>query len=386
MTAPEPTPARCYNCLRPQNLCYCEDLPRVATKTRIVILQHPHERTHPFGTARLAKLCMPNVSVHVPVPGFTGTLEKQVEVPADAAVLFPHPDAQDLETLPQEQWPSTLIAIDGTWSHAKRLYRENTWLHKRPHVRLSPAEPSRYRIRKEPKPDYISTLEAIVAALRIIEPDANGLDDLITAFDRMIDRQIASRSSRVSGRFKSVRQRDPKALTPLLADPRLVVTYAESGRPGGHADKERELLHWVAARIDSDEIFEAIIQPQADHPTDEHLFHLGISSPELAGGETLSQARDRFLAFVRGDAPIAAWTDTTFEWGRHILPTQFNRVLLKHNYCNARQRRAGYLEDVVEREELQAADLGLRGRAGSRLTNALAVARWLRNKQAMLTK
>ena len=87
MPDPDATP-RCLRCLRPQALCYCDGLPSVDTRTRLVILQHPHERTHPFGTARLARLCMPNASVHVPTPGFTGTLEQRVEVPEDAAVLF----------------------------------------------------------------------------------------------------------------------------------------------------------------------------------------------------------------------------------------------------------------------------------------------------------
>jgi len=37
------------------------------------------------------------------------------------------------------------------------------------HYRLAPAQPGRYRIRREPQLDYLSTIEAIVAALRILD-------------------------------------------------------------------------------------------------------------------------------------------------------------------------------------------------------------------------
>jgi len=380
----ENPPPRCYACLRPHNLCYCDKMPTVDTETRVVILQHPHERTHPFGTARLAKLCMPNATVHVPVPGYSGSLAKEVEVPKDAAVLFPHADADDLADVPEAEWPSTLIAIDGTWSHAKRLYRENTWLHKMRHVRLTPSSPSNYRIRKEPKPEYISTIEAIVEAMRIIEPQNTRLDELLRAFDFMIDQQIAHRSTRVSVRFKHERNREPKALSPLLADPRLVIVFAESGRPGGDSAKERELLHWVAARVGSDETFEVIIKPRGGPPTDEHLFHLGVPREVLDQGIDIDDARQRFLEWLPEGAPLAAWTDTTFLWGSDVMPEGAEKVLLKHNYCNIRQRSSGYLEDVVTREGLQPAELPCRGRAGARLANALSVAHWLRTQLARL--
>jgi hypothetical protein len=66
--------------------------------------------------------------------------------------------------------------------------------------------------------------------------------------------------------------------------------------------------------------------------------------------------------------------------GECVLPSSPDRLLLKHNYCNIRQRNSGYLEDVVEREGLQQPDLPCRGHAGARLANRLAVARWLRTQ------
>ncbi len=361
-------------------MCYCDGLPSVDTRTKLVILQHPHERTHPFGTARLARLCMPNASVHVPTPGFSGTLERRVEVPPDAAVLFPHPDAVDLAQMPETAWPSTLVVIDGTWSHAKRLYKENAWLRDLRHVRLHPDAPSNYRIRREPKPDYISTIEAIVAALRIVEPENHRVDELLRAFDRLIDQQLAHRSERRVSRFRSARPRERRAVDPRLADPRALVCYAETApmTPGAPPGSARELLHWVAARVDTGETFEAVLRPAASAPSDEHLRHVGVDRAELERGESLPEARRRFLAFAAEGAPLFSWTPTTIAWGAPVLPATPPHGTLKASYCNVVQRSSGLLEEATTREGLRPAELPCRGRAGRRLSHALALARWLR--------
>lgn len=376
-------PARCLRCLRPQDLCYCAHLPTVPTRTRLEVIQHPHERTHPFNTARLVRLCMPNAAVHVPTPGFTGTLELRVDVPDDAAVLFPHPDATDLRDLPETQWPSTLLVLDGTWGHAKRVYRENPWLQQLRHVKLKPSAPSNYRIRREPKPEYISTIEAIVEALRVVEPDNRDVELLLRAFDRMIDQQIAHRSERVVHRFRSRRPRAPQAVAAALYDPRAVVCYAETApmAPDAPPGSARELLHWVAARVDTEEVFEAVLRPNGPPPSDEHLRYVGLTRDELEGGETVAAARARFAAFAPDGAPFASWTPTTLAWGRPVLPDGFRHTLLKASYCNLVQRSSGLLEQVVEREGLTLPRVPCRGRAGRRLARSLALARWLRTQQ-----
>jgi hypothetical protein len=383
---PDSRRGRCYRCLRPERLCHCADLPTVPTRTRIVVLQHPHERTHPFGTARLVRLMLPNSEVHVPWSGFTGTLEQRLPLPADAAVLYPTPDAPLLDDLPRDRLPSTLVAIDGTWAHAKRLYRENGWLRDLPHVRLQPAQPSRYRIRREPRADYVSTLEAIVEALRVLEPEHARLDELLAAFDRMIDRQIAHAAVvERFGRRKETRQRPSRALSPLLADPRLAVVYAESALPGGDPATARRIVHWVAARLDDDGaggVFEALVQPGEPAPVDHHLGHMGLSLADLADGESPAAAAARFTAWLGAGAPVAAWTPTTLDWGEAMLPRGTPTTSLKTNYCNCVNRSAGLLEEALAAQGLRPAAVPVRGRANARLGNALAIARWLRGQQA----
>lgn len=369
---------RCHRCLRPESMCYCDLLPRIGTATRIVILQHPHERAHPFGTARLVRLSLPNSEVHVPYAGVRGTLEHRLPVPDDTVVLFPLPEAPLVTDLPPAARPSTLLAIDGTWSHARRLYRENPWLHQLRHVRLRPPAPSRYRIRKEPHPDCMSTLEAIVEALRVIEPSPVDFAPLLAAFDGMIDRQIAHAAVVTRfGRRKQTRQRPSRALSPLLADPRLVIAYAESAPAGGDPAAPRELVQWVAARIDGSDVFETVLRPRLAMPSATHLAHMRLTAADLAAGEDPAAAAARFAAWLGEQAPVAAWTATSLAAGTTMLPPGTSLTSLKTNYCNVRQRRPGFLECVLAAEGLTPAVVPCRGRASGRLGNALAVARWL---------
>ena len=380
-TAPPPRP-RCYRCMRPESMCLCSNLPSVPTRTRIVVLQHPHERKHPFGTARFIRLCLPNAELHVAYGGLSGDLLTPLDVPPDTAVLFPHAQAIELDELPAAERPGTLLVIDGTWSHAKRLYRMNPWLQKLRHVRLSPSAPSRYRIRREPQADYVSTVEATVEALQILEPETPGIDGLVTAFDSMIDRQIAHINSvERHGRSRSPRQRESRRLPALLEDPRLVVAYAESSLPGGDVHAEREIVQWAAVRIDGSETFHAIVRPTGAFPSTCHLEHMGMTTQDLEAGIDTTTARERFVAWAGADAPIAAWTQSSLDWASPLLSPAMPQVVLKTAYCNLRNHRASFLESVVAREGLAPVTLECSGRARERMGNVLAVAQWLRQQR-----
>ena len=182
---------RCHVCFKPSLHCICELIEPVANRTFVSILQHPRERFHAIGTARIAQLGLERARIVVPRDCFTRSLEQRFDVTPGTGLLFPGPNARLLEDLDEHERPSGLVVLDGTWSQAGSLYRENRWLHALPHYALRPPAPTRYRIRKAPKLEYISTLEAIVRALEILEPETTGLQGLLAVFDEMIDRQIA---------------------------------------------------------------------------------------------------------------------------------------------------------------------------------------------------
>jgi DTW domain-containing protein YfiP len=199
--------ARCLRCAKPESHCVCARIPRVSNRTPVFILQHPRERFHPIGTARIARLGLARSALLVPRAAAARSLAVALEPPPGTALLFPSAGARDLATLAPAERPSGLIVLDGTWSQAGKLYRANAWLGALPHVALSPAAPTRYRIRRAPRPGFISTIEAIVAALALIEPATPGLAELLAAFDAMIDAQLAFRHRAPRRPLRKLRRR-----------------------------------------------------------------------------------------------------------------------------------------------------------------------------------
>lgn len=198
---------QCYRCFKPVSHCLCDRIRCVANRTRITIFQHPRERFHAIGTARIARLGLANARIEVPPPRLVPGVDHPFEVLPRAGLLFPSDDALGLETLPAGAAPDELIVLDGTWSQARALHRQNPWLDDLPHYRLEPAKPTRYRIRRAPRAQFVSTLEAIVQALEVIEPETAGLDSLLAVFDEMIDAQVVHQNRaprrRVRGRAHS---------------------------------------------------------------------------------------------------------------------------------------------------------------------------------------
>ena len=198
---PPGTRAFCYACFKPELACICKKIRRVHNRTGILILQHSRERKHPVGTARIAKLALEKVSLeigHYEPPLKPATT---VDLPERTALLYPSKSAIELSEIPESERPEHLVVLDGTWRTVRTLYRKHKWLKDLQHVRLTPEAPSRYRIRKAPREDNLSTIEAIAQALKILEPDNLEIDDLLTMFQEMIDDQVRHMPARETPRF-----------------------------------------------------------------------------------------------------------------------------------------------------------------------------------------
>ena len=89
-------------------------------------------------------------------------------------VLFPSDDALPTEQLPPN---AAIIAIDGTWRQARGMLHNSTWLKSLPHCRVQSLPTTEYVIRTQPEEGFVSTLEALAAAVASAEkrPDLYGI-------------------------------------------------------------------------------------------------------------------------------------------------------------------------------------------------------------------
>ncbi|HHJ1297023.1 DTW domain-containing protein [Pseudomonas sp. P1B16] len=180
---------RCERCQRPLDHCLCPLIPSLASRTRIVLLQHPSETAHALNTARLAALGLNNAELRVGEV-FDGLDELLATPGYRAALLFPGDQAQVLTAYTEvDDQPLLLIVPDGTWRKARKLLYLNPMLAALPRVTLGAVAPSRYRLRKAPEAGALSTLEAVVEALNVLEQPVS-FDALLKPFDALIEGQI----------------------------------------------------------------------------------------------------------------------------------------------------------------------------------------------------
>jgi DTW domain-containing protein YfiP len=132
----------CSGCSRPTVVCICASIRRVATQTRVVILQHPRESDVAINTAKLVELQLERAERHVAIKlSEAPALQARLHDPAAPAILlYPGPDARDLSEAPPSG-PVTLVVLDGTWWQAKKLFQLNPELAQLPRYSLTPSSP-----------------------------------------------------------------------------------------------------------------------------------------------------------------------------------------------------------------------------------------------------
>ena len=201
-------PAECPRCRKPTALCVCDGIVPVDNNISVLILQHPQEQDRTLGTARLATLNLENAVMKIGLswPSLSKILGRTVDPhrwailylgSAKAAALAPDREIvfvnrkgeleRDQNELARDI--EGIVLLDGTWSQAKALWWRNPWMLKCRRVVLGPQRPSRYgRLRREPRRDGLSTIEAAAMLLSRLERRPEIEDKLNASFERMLDR------------------------------------------------------------------------------------------------------------------------------------------------------------------------------------------------------
>lgn len=317
-------------------------------------------------------------------------------------LLYPSSQAKTLSDLPPNEKPQQLVIIDGTWSQARSLVRDLSQLKDLPHYKLTPTQPGQYRIRLEPTDTSLSTVEAAAEALRELEPETHGVDQLLIAFGQMIQRQLDH--PRVGREHYSGGPKSGSTInipSRLLGNPAsIVIAYGESGYrecanpvilAGGiqtpetsrrHSVLPRSPLFWVAKRLsacesESGETFSHFLKP--DVPlTDSFLRHLELNRDQFVDADSPRQFCEAWKAFLHQGDTVVVYSQGTIGLLENVAADFEKCLALKSINFDHRPRRRT-LSEFVEQEKLkcEAADPN-HGRAGKRLVNAVALTKYLR--------
>ena len=200
--------SECPRCRKPAALCVCEGIEPIDNRVAVLILQHPQEQDRLLGTARLTALHLRNATMKIGLswPSLTKILGRPADPhrwavlylgSAKAGQLAPGRDIVILDRKGEPEGDQDrllrdiegVVLLDGNWSQAKALWWRNPWMLKCRRVILGPQGPSRYgRLRREPRRDGLSTIEAAALLVSRLEGRPEIEATLNAGFERLLTR------------------------------------------------------------------------------------------------------------------------------------------------------------------------------------------------------
>ena len=193
----------CSHCGFSVKTCLCDSISIINNKLKIIILRHPSEEKVTKNTANLLNLGLDNCQI-LAGESEQDFLQLATLPKATTAVLYPADNALCLDehtatTDALKQSLTHLIVIDGTWKKAYKMLQLTPSLHAFQAVSFKQVPQNKYVIRKAPRADSLSTLEAVAHSLKLIEGlDVTPLYKLLAA---LVDKQTQHMPDDVKARY-----------------------------------------------------------------------------------------------------------------------------------------------------------------------------------------
>ena len=207
---------RCFKCFKPKSVCLCRFARELDTGVKFVFLMHPKEfRRTRTGTGYLAHICLVGSEIIVG-QDFSANqrLNQLLQAPEYLPFLmYPGEDAINvidgkaegkLEELVKGGKKLLILILDATWFCAKKLIEKNPFLLDLPKLSFKGDYRSIFTFKREPRPEYISTIECCYYFIK--EMQKAGLitkeldpDPLMKIFKEMIKLQLTAENERVMG-------------------------------------------------------------------------------------------------------------------------------------------------------------------------------------------
>ena len=177
-------------CLRPRATCLCALIRPTAHRTEVLVLQHPQEQRQAKNSVALLHLSLARCQVVVGERFAPEALQALLQRPGrDTRLLYPDVPAAPapLAKGATAGLPLRLVVLDATWRKSLRMLLEHPALGALPRMSLDAPAPTRYRaIRAARRADQVSTLEATVHALAMLEGPSFDAAPLLDAFGRFV--------------------------------------------------------------------------------------------------------------------------------------------------------------------------------------------------------
>lgn len=192
---------KCYRCYRPKSSCMCAYIKPIETKTKFVILMHPHEfKKVKNGTGHFTHLSLNNSELYIATRFDTHErINAIINENSNACyVLYPDENAKVLNgnSISQEGKNTVVFLIDATWHNAKKLLRDSPNVQALPKISFTHTKSSDFQIKQQPMELCLSTMESVHCVLELLNAHQDEdlsemeLDGFLEPFRKMVTYQV----------------------------------------------------------------------------------------------------------------------------------------------------------------------------------------------------
>lgn len=219
---------RCYKCFKPMSACLCKYTKELDTGIKFVFLMHPKEfKRQRTGTGNLSHITLKDSEIIVGLDyAKNQRLQELLQDPQYFPVMM-YP-GENAWTAKKEGFAQALngrtllvLILDATWFCSRKMIQHNPFLLDLPRVSFYGDYRSIFTFKREPRPEYISTIECCYYLIK--EMQENNMVDksldpepLMNVFKEMIKLQLTAENERIlgirpnshhyDGKYKELRQ------------------------------------------------------------------------------------------------------------------------------------------------------------------------------------
>ena len=192
---------RCPECRVNNFFCVCPSLFTAEVETTISLIVHVSELKLTSNTAQFVQKLLPAQAKMFIRGRVNETFDPDVILKRPGRALFLFPDENSLELNDEFKanypGPYHLIVPDGNWNQAKKVKKREPKFDTIPTVKIPHGMLAEYKLRKAPRPDWVSTFEAVSYALGALE-GKTVQDQMLAFFRTWVEATLNSRSGNFS--------------------------------------------------------------------------------------------------------------------------------------------------------------------------------------------
>lgn len=183
---------RCEGCRLRTSHCMCALRPHLPTHAGVCLVMHDAEPLKPSNTGWLIADVVPETHAFgwtrtAVEPGLLALLadpQWQPFLVFPGEYVAPQRVVEEVNLAPGKR--PLFVLLDATWTEARKMFRKSPYLDALPVLSLTPAQLSRYRLRRSTRGEHLCTAEVAAMCLELAGDLRAGeaLDDYLDAFSQ----------------------------------------------------------------------------------------------------------------------------------------------------------------------------------------------------------